>query len=275
MNASILGKLTPLGVAVVLMCAGVVRDSCAGEDTNRAASSFMYEGPVELTGTIYAKDSNPRKLLYRFKRQAARSGAKVNVVRDYMNPDGTPAARERIFYDGDKLVSFELEELQIGAGGSARLRYEPGNPQKGTTTFEYNKDSRDAKAAKTSDESLRVDTLVGDMIAPFLAKHWNELSRGDKVKCRYVVVPRRETVGFTFSRDSETANEGHPSLVIRMEATSPFIAALVDPLYFTVGKESPHRVMQYVGRVTPKIKKGDNWEDLDALVVFDWKNYEP
>ncbi len=236
----------------------------------------MFEGPRELTGTVYAKDSGTNKVLYTFKRRATTSGTKVNVLREYMNPDGTPAARERVFYDGDKLISYELDELQIGAGGSVRVLRDPANPGKGTLAFDYNKDVHDTNSVKTSSESLHgativPDTLVGDMIAEFIKIHWNEIFRGEKVRFRYVVVPRRETVGFTFVKDSDTTIAGQPALVVRMEATSPIIAALVDPLYFTVEKASEHRVSKYVGRVVPKIKKGDKWEDLDAVVLFDWK----
>jgi len=55
-----------------------------------------------------------------------------------------------------------------------------------------------------------------------------------------------------------------------MEPTSPIIARLIDPVIFTVEKDGPHRVLQYVGRVTPKTKAGTKWADLDATFVFDW-----
>ena len=98
------------------------------------------------------------------------------------------------------------------------------------------------------------------------------LSRGEKVKCRYIVVPRSETVGFTFVKDSETTWQGRSVLVVRMEATSRIIAALVDPLFFTMEKDAPHRTVQYVGRTTPKIQVGGKWKDLDAVTVFDWES---
>jgi hypothetical protein len=55
-----------------------------------------------------------------------------------------------------------------------------------------------------------------------------------------------------------------------MEATSLIIAQLVDPVLFTVEKDGQHRVLQYVGRVTPKTKAGNKWNDLDATFVFEW-----
>jgi hypothetical protein len=55
-----------------------------------------------------------------------------------------------------------------------------------------------------------------------------------------------------------------------MEPTSLIIARLVDPLFFTLEKDGQHRVLQYTGRVTPKTRIGNKWDDLDATVVFDW-----
>ena len=234
---------------------------------------LQYEEPTVLTATIYAKDARPRKVLYRFKRTATRSGTKVSVVREFTYPDGRPAARERAVYEGDDLVSYALEELQIGAAGIATIQREAGNPAKSVLLFEYTKDLGAGSKAKTSTEAFRNDTLTSDMVATFLASHWAELARGEKVKCRYVVVPRRETVGFTFVKDADTSYQGRKALVLRMEATSPIIARLVDPVYFTVESDAPHRVFQFVGRTTPKAKVGSAWEDLDALTVFDWPNH--
>jgi len=220
-----------------------------------------------LTGAIYARDT--RQLLFKFKRIADRSGSTLKVQRDFTYPDGKLAAQERVVYEGDALASFELHEAQIGASGSARIRRAPDNPAKGSIEFEYTAEARGHPKART--EPLRENTLIGDMVGPFLVSHLEALLRGEKVKCRYIVVPRRETVGFTFSKDSESMREGRRVLIVRMEASSRVLAALVDPLFFTMDEPSPHQILQYVGRTTPKIQVGNKWKDLDALTVFDWQ----
>ena len=268
MNAKCRVRLLSVSLAVVLIGGWASPPRVSADSTNANTRPLKYEAPALLTGTIYAKDS--RKVLFKFRRTATRSGSKLSVVREHTYPDGKPAARERIMYEGDNLISYALDELQIGAAGNAVIRREAANPSKGTLLFEYAKDVASGTKPKTSSEALRSETLVSDTVATFLVSHWAELSRGEKVKCRYVVVPRRETVGFTFIKGSETTCQGRKAVIIRMEATSPIIAALVDPLYFTVEKEGQHRVFQIVGRVTPKIKVGDSWEDLDAQLVFDW-----
>jgi len=228
-----------------------------------------YEEPRFLAAAINGQGSESGKLLFKFEREAVRSGNKLNVQRDYAYPDGKLAARERAVYEGNDLVLYELQETQIGARGSARIQRVPGNPAKGTIEFEYSK--APGEAPSTSTEALAANTLIGDMVAPFLVSHWEELSRGAKVKCRYIVVPRRETVGFNFVKDTERSGQDAAVVVIRMEAASPFIAVLVDPGYFTMEKAPPHRVLQFVGRTVPKMRSGTKWKDLDAVTVFDWK----
>jgi hypothetical protein len=110
------------------------------------------------------------------------------------------------------------------------------------------------------------------MVGPFLVSHWDSIQRGEKVKCRYIVVPRKETVGFTFVRDPESKPQDSRVLVVKMEPTSPFISALVDPLFFTIEQAPPHRILKYAGRTTPKVDAGGKWKDLDAVTVFDWKS---
>ena len=231
---------------------------------------LTYEEPRFLAAVINRQGPGSSTLLYRFQRAVVRTGEKLDVRRDYTYPDGKLAARERAVYEGNDLVLYELQESQIGARGSARIRRVPGNPAKDSIEFEYSK--APGAAPKSSTETLAENTLIGDMIAPFLVSHWTELCRGEKVKCRYIVVPRRETVGFTFVEDSAATGQKQDVVIIRMEASSLFVAALVDPVFFTIEKAPPHRILQYAGRTVPKIQTGGKWRDLDAVTVFDWKS---
>lgn len=254
-------------VFFLALWAGTGRFLCAAPDENRPPATVDYFEPADLTGTVYTKAVEPKEVLFTFRRSATRSGSTVRVLRDYARPDGTVAARERVVYEAGKLVSFQLEEPQNGAHGSARVQSEPKNPNVRRIAFEYTQNHK----TKTGNEPLGPDTLVNDMIGPFIAAHWNALTNRPAVRFRYAAVTRAETVGFKFTKESETIWRGKPAAVIRMEPTSWIIARLVDPLRFTVEQEGRHRILQYVGRTSPRIRKGNSWEDLDALTVFDWK----
>lgn len=230
------------------------------------ALPLKYEFPTSLTGTIY--DATGTNLLFGFKRTATRAGTNLNVLREYSAPDGKLAAREALTYHGDRLVAYALEELQTGAKGSAKILYDQSNPAAGKIEFNY---LVPGGRSENTTESLRPDTLTSDMIPPFLTDHWTDLMKGREVRCRYLFVPRKETLGFTFKRHAETTWRGKPVVVIRMEATSWVVGLAVDPLFFTMEKDGQHRVLQYTGRTTPKIKVKAGWKDVDAVTVFDWK----
>jgi hypothetical protein len=269
--------LLPLYLPLVLA-------SGAQIETNRqAASDFKYEEPKSLTATIYSRGRKTH--LFTFSRHLTRSGKRLEAIREYAYPDGKLAARERVVYNGDDLRLYELEELQTGGFGHATVKLDPKNAQKQMLYFEYSKDPASRANPRRGSEVLQKNTLNNDMIGPFLAAHWDALMKGQELKCRVIVVPRRETVGFKFIKESESqwhgkpqpdgsagraATSGVPIIIVRMEPTSPVIRALIEPLHFKIEKEGLHHVLEYSGRTTPKIKSGRNWEDLDAITVFDW-----
>jgi hypothetical protein len=265
----------PLGMLFCGLAAGPLPGAENGKSVSEGLAQspgphLRYEEPRFLAAVINRQGAAGSNLLFKFQREAVRTGEKLDVRRDYIYPEGKLAARERAVYEGNDLVFYELQESQIGARGSARIRRVPGNPVKGSIEFEYSK--APGTAPKSNTEALADNTLIGDMVAPFLVAHWTELRRGEKVKCRYIVVPRRETVGFTFVEDSAATGQNQDVVIIRMEATSPFVAALVDPVFFTIEKAPPHHILQYAGRTVPKIQAGGKWRDLDAVTVFDWKS---
>lgn len=234
---------------------------------NEPAPHLAYQYPTFLAGSIYEQRTDGNKLLYRFQRRASRSGDKLNVKRDFTYPDGKLAAQEVAVYRGNEIEFYELKDLQTAGQGSITFeRARNGSPA--TLDFQYLAE-RGAKP-KFSRESWSGDTLVSDMVGHFLSARWEALVRGEKVKCRLAVIPRRETIGFTFRKTGESSWQGRGVITVRMDATSPLLAPLVDALLFTIDKEAPHHVLQYVGRTTPKIREGNKWKDLDALTVFDW-----
>lgn len=227
--------------------------------------SFRYEAPALLTATI--RDLTSTNVLFNFKRTATRSGTNLSVLCEYTYPDGTLAAREKLIYAGNRLISFSLDDKQSGANGGAKIRYDSTNNRSGEIEFTYQ--VKGGKPDK-SVEVLTSDTLTSDMVGPFIRDHWEDLMKGLEIKCRYLVVPRRQTVGFTLSKQSETTWQGKQVVTIRMKASSWVVGLMIEPLAFVAERNPPHRVLQYTGRTTPRIKSDNAWKDLDAVTVFDW-----
>lgn len=227
------------------------------------ASMLQYDEPGTLTASIFSQERS--NLCFRFKRTATRDGANLNVVREYTDTKGKLAARETVVYHENNLVSFELDDPVTGAKGSATIRRAAGNSAAATIEFQYAANFAARARPKVHTEKMSGDSVVNDMVGPFLLSHWDALMKG-KVNCRYLVLSRLETVGFTFTRDSERAN----LVIVKMEPTSRIIAAMVSPLYFTIEKAPPHRVLEYTGRTTPKIQVNGKLKDFDALTVINW-----
>jgi hypothetical protein len=228
-----------------------------------------YEQPKLLTGTIYETSSGTNKILFAFKRTATRSNTTVYVRRDFFYPSGSLAAREEAVYEGGRLVSFQLDERQTGARGSAAVLRDAKNSAKQTLRFDWVTGADGGTKRKTDTETLQRDTLVGDMIPYFIAAHWDELARGEAVNFRFIAPSRLETVGFKLVKEADATWRGKPALRLRMEPSSLIIAQIVDPLFFIVEKSGEHRVLEYVGRTTPKMRDGNKWKDLDARSTYD------
>ena len=229
----------------------------------RAADPAIdYLEPKVLKGTIYA-DASLKQVLFTFRRMATNSGSTINVLREFNSPDGKLAARERVVYENGQLKSFQLEELQTGAKGSAIV-------QSGAGDAKMNFNFTQGATRKTGSEKFVNEMLISDMVGPYIAAHWDALAKGTVVKCRLVSVSRAETVGFKFFKETDATWQGKPVMIVTMQPSSIIIARLVDPLHFVIEKNAPHRVFQYTGRTTPSIRRNGKWDDLDAVTVFDW-----
>jgi hypothetical protein len=249
--------LSTLARATALLCAGAL--------LHAAEPVADYDQPNRFTGTVYEPASGTNKVLFTFVRTATRSNDTIHVVRDFLYPNGSLAARETAIFKRGRLLSFHLDERQTGARGSSTVA--ESAPGKGKLLFDWVE--ADGKK-KTDNEDLEPDTLIGDMIPYFIVKHWNDLSRGKPVNFRFIASSRLETVGFKLVKDADVTWRGKPALRLRMEPSSVIIRQIVDPLYFTVERDGAHRVLEYVGRTTPKLRDGSKWKDLDARTVYDW-----
>lgn len=255
-------------VAMLVLGADGKVGAGAGALPNGGLNEASYEEPRFLAGAIYSQAAQNQQLLFKFQRESTRSGETLQVQRDFAYPDGRLAAREHVVYEKNTLVLYELQDLQSGAMGSARILPSSPGAANGRIAFSYIRKA--GTKPKTRTELLKENPLVNDMVGPFLLAHWGTIEQGEKLSCRYIVVPRMETVGFTFQKDSESVRQGRRVVRVRMEATSPFVAALVAPLLFTIEETPPHHVLRYIGPTTPRIQEAGKWKDLTALTVFDW-----
>lgn len=228
-----------------------------------ADTPINYLEPKFFTGTIYA-DESLKQVLFTFRRTATNSGSEIHVLREFNLPNGKPAVREHAVYQDGQMKSFVLDEMQTGGKGVLKVQGAGGESK-------INFDFTDGSTKKTGSEKFLTEILTADMVGPYIAAHFDEIAKGNPVKCRLVSLSRVETVGFKFIKEADTTWHGKSVMKVTLEPSSIIIAHLVDSLHFIVEKDGIHRVLQYTGRTTPCIQKNGKWEDLDAVTVFDWK----
>lgn len=238
--------------------------------TNAAAAEpFDYAQPALLTGIVYEAGSGHKKVLFKFQRVATRSGSTVHVERKFLLPDGAAAATENIVYESGQMVSCEMKELQADLWGSILIKGDSHKPARQKIIISHGRGG-DTKKPGTSDDLSR-DTLIDDTIYPFIVAHWDDLMRDGSVKFRFVSLEWEKTFGFKLSKSDESFRDRTQVVTIKMESTNLLVARFMNPVYFTLEKNDPHRIVEYLGRTTPRVKNGKSWKYLDADTVFDWK----
>ena len=225
--------------------------------------------PKLLTGTIYQKDSERKKVLFLFQRTATLTGETLRVERRFLQPDGTLVAVENITYQAGQLVDYQMSEPRANIFGDIRTIPDPKKPGARRILIDYCPSPADRN--KIASEPLQPDTLIADNLYPFIIAHWQELMRGESMKFRFISLEQECTYTFQLAKESESSLNERPSVRLKMTPTNPLVSMMVDPLYFTLEKDGDRRLLNYVGRTTPRIKKGKMWKYLDAETVFDWK----
>lgn len=230
-----------------------------GADTNR------FLDPVSLTGSIYPRNSSNSPALFTFQRSAHAEGDTIVAVRTYSAPDMTVAARESVEYETNRLKRVVLEELQTESHGSAT--FEEAGEGKTVIHFEYQSGS---KHTRTATETQTEPILINDTLPSFISQNWGSLTNGQTLPFRYAIIPRLETIGFTL-RQTGQRDTAHGNVIeLEMAPGNWLLRKLVVPIQFTVERGPLHRILEYTGRTTPKVKNGRNWEDLDATTRFNW-----
>jgi len=230
--------------------------------------AFDYAEPKQFTGTLYEIGSNRQKVLYTFRRTATGSNTIVHVEREFLGTNGSVAAAETAVYESGRLVSFHMQEFQAQVSGAVQVAPDPKSPERQQLFIGY---AKGLNPPKGDAQKLQPDTLTDDTIYPFMMVHWSDLMRGDSVKFRFISLEWERTFMFRFVKTGESVQAGRTVEQIRMEPTGLIVSRLVNPLLFIVEKDSPHHILSYIGRTTPRVKKGKTWKYLDAETVFDWK----
>lgn len=221
------------------------------------AASVRADAEVRLTGKIYDEDGPKTSPLFDFKNELEKKTDQAISRSVFTRADGNVAAFEITTFDGaGRLKAYSWEDKQEGYLGKIEVAG-------GKAKFSFTKNGK----TKTAEENAGDDFIVGSMIPEDFQKNWQKLVNGEKLKRRLAVVDRVETIGFEFSKESETELNGQKAIVIKMRPSNFLISALVKPLHFYV-KADGTELMELRGRTLVRRFDGSSYKDLDAVTVY-------
>ena len=198
-------------------------------------------------------------VLYRGLRTIRSAAGRVTVTTVFSLPSGKPIQRTEAVYEAASLapISWHLDDERSGEaeslvreGDALRLSYRA-----------------DAHSASKSDTlPRRPGQMFTATVEPLIERDLARLTAGEVVRFRLLVPSRRDSYGFRIQRDDTPALQRPGTVVLRMDPDSWLVRRLVDPLYFVLQAQPPHRVLEFRGRVSIKTDAGD---DQDLRIVYD------
>lgn len=248
---------------VLIMLIGVLSSPFAFAPANASApvapsaASVSTGGGLQVQSTAKIFDLKDRsKHLYNFKNEVEISGDTKKMVATYTDLDGKVLVYETTILkqaDGkEMLVSYDLDHKQMGATGKIEVR-------DGKAHFTYTKDGE----TKTASEKVGDDFIISTMIVGFLGRNWDKIKKGESLKVRLGVVDRRETVGFSYKKESESAD----GVKVKMRPSSMIIAAIVNPLVWTM-EPGGSFLKELEGRSPVKALENGKFKDFDGYTVY-------
>jgi hypothetical protein len=214
---------------------------------------------VESTADILEKGS--KKKIFTIVRDVNLNTAGFSEIKTtYSDTEGTIVFEEVSLTKGATLLKTEINQKQTDEKAVIEVLGKD---------VSFKLTSPDGKTTEKKEKlpELFVSAVTFDA---FVRANWSALLKGETVNFRYAVWARQETVGFKIFKESESLDStGAKSIVIKMKPSSILIAALVKPLMFYYNSDGS-QLLSYDGRVSPKIKNGKKWDDLDAEVFFSY-----
>lgn len=203
-------------------------------------------GDLVYVGTV-ATLKEPTKPVYEYERRV-KDGSSTSFTKQGAEPVLIEQATHDADYGLSSYVQWQLQTREVGRvtveNGVVRLSQSSGGVE------------------RFAEEPLRESVVVGPTLFGFIARHREQLLKGEVLTIRFAVTSRLETIPFELSRVDGPNGQTR----IRMAAKSALVALVVDPLFVTYSAEGS--LVALDGRVPTKLKQGDGWTDFDAHVDY-------
>lgn len=219
-----------------------------------------------ITGKITYSKVDPKSPLYFYESVRKSEGEKTISKTKFTDREGKIVVEEESVYEKGLVLKYSFKQNQVNEFGTIESK-------DGKMNFTFTSQGK----LETDEEDIEPNMIVADMIGDHIRKNWDELAKGETIKFRFLLAERLETIGFKIFVDKEREVRGIPAVDIKMKPSSFIIAALTDPLIFTVEKNSPHRILEAFGRLpvrhpkVPNPSSRSDWRAIDALTELEYK----
>lgn len=218
-------------------------------------SGFAFAGDAG-SASLFDLKSQRTKELFKLHIQVDGKAEITYTTATFTNLSGEVVAKEEAQIRGAQILSYRIQQSQTGESGNFVVKGD-------RISFEYEVNGK----RQYSDEKVKGIVLSTANFSAFVRENWDSLVQGKSFQVRFAVWNRLETVGFSLQKVGEVSHGEDKWVELKFKPSNFLISALVDPIYLWYSL-SDRRLMLMKGRVTPKVKSGNDWRDLDAESVY-------
>ncbi|MBL7716448.1 MAG: hypothetical protein JNL01_13365 [Bdellovibrionales bacterium] len=217
---------------------------------------------ITLKGNVYEWTSKGRgDLLFRQTRidteKTDDTGTTSQTESLYTDTVGRTVVRESMQAKNGKPTFFFFERLQTEESGKIEVR-------DGKAQYSYTKQGKTKTDVSDAGESF----VFPPSFLIYVQTRWKEFLDGQSISMRLAVLERLEDFGFKFFKVSESKVQGKTLYEAKLKPTSLLIAAIVDPIEFTLDEEKI--VKRVKGRMPMKKKVGEGeFEDFVGEIIYE------
>lgn len=205
---------------------------------------------------LFEQGSNKQKKLFTLDVVLASEGELSQYKAQFKDLSGQVVVEQNSTLKGAELLKDEVQQKQLGQVGKIEVR-------EGRVYFTKIVDGKE----QTSDEKLESTLVSSSNFVKFVNSKFDQILKGDSVSMRYAVWARKETVGFSLKKVSESGEGDKKVIEVKMSPSSFIIRQLVNPVLFKFNFDGS-RILEMNGRVQPLLKVGEKYKDLDAEVLY-------
>ncbi len=218
-------------------------------------AAALQAAPVERASVV-ARDVEAGTPLFAFERSVTTAeGQTVAAVR-FVDAAGHLAATEQVTYVDGLVVHVQLEQRQVDERFSLTV-------SGSDALFEVVRNGETSRIRR----DWTSDALAIDQVPSFVTSQWDRLVAGESVSFRLVALDRARIVRFRLMHQGPTEHLGRPAVQLRMEANSTFVRWLAPEIDLVFSPDG-RTMLESRGPLPVKIRRGGEWVDLDARLVW-------